>query len=66
MDEGRITAFILPGDVAEANSLGFSAGKEEIIVPWEKKSKRSVWMLFLSKCPTLPSPGMIISSGTKR
>ncbi|MGI6491535.1 MAG: YlmC/YmxH family sporulation protein [Peptococcaceae bacterium] len=39
MDEGRITAFILPGDGGGGKFLGLFGREEEIIVPWEKIKK---------------------------
>ena len=38
MEEGRITAIILPGD-GGGRFLGFFAKDEEIVVPWEKIKK---------------------------
>lgn len=39
MDEGRVTAFILPGDSGGGRFLGFLGREEEIVVPWEKIKK---------------------------
>ena len=38
MEEGKITALILPGD-GGGRFLGFFAKDEEIVVPWEKIRK---------------------------
>jgi YlmC/YmxH family sporulation protein len=38
MEEGRVTAFILPGD-GGGKFLGFLGREEELVVPWEKIKK---------------------------
>ncbi|MCL6638293.1 MAG: YlmC/YmxH family sporulation protein [Firmicutes bacterium] len=39
LEEGRITAIILPGAGNAGKFLGFFGKEEEIIVPWEKIKK---------------------------
>jgi YlmC/YmxH family sporulation protein len=40
MEEGRVTAFILPGDGGGGGKfLGFLGREEELVVPWEKIKK---------------------------
>ena len=39
MEEGRVTAFILPGDGGGGKFLGFLGKEEELVVPWDKIKK---------------------------
>jgi len=54
MDEGRITAFILPGE-GGGKFLGFLGREEEIIVPWEKIKKIGMDVILV-EVPTFAEP----------